>query len=89
MSRVMHGACGKSWKQKGNKSGHCGNCHDTYYGITAFDAHQRLVDGRIVCRRDETTSTGRVLPWWQDDDAQWHIGERMTEEQKRKAGWAV
>ena len=75
-TRVTHGACGKSWNQAGNKSGHCSNCHETYYGTTAFDAHQKLVADQIVCeRRGE---------WWQDDDGQWHKGRRLTAEEKKK-----
>lgn len=87
MTTTTHGACGKTWDQRGNKSGHCSGCHDTYYGITAFDAHQRLENDRIICSRPDTTSKGRPIPWWQDNDGQWHMGERMTDEQKRERGW--
>lgn len=41
--------CGTIWKQSGNRTGHCSNCHRTFDGITAFDRHQRHVDGKLVC----------------------------------------
>lgn len=73
--RVSHGACGKTWDQKGNRSGHCGGtCHETFYGVTVFDKHRK--DG--VCL-DPRELPG---PWWQDDDEQWHFGVRLTDEQK-------
>lgn len=35
---TTHG-CGKSWRQRGNRTGHCGGCHETFEGVTLFDAH--------------------------------------------------
>ena len=47
---TTHGACGKSWKQRGNRTGHCAGCHETFEGIALFDAHQRVsADGKLVC----------------------------------------
>ena len=70
-----HGACGQSWSG-GERSGHCGGCHRTFYGLSTFDRH----------RRDRTCLDPATLPgpWWQDDDSQWHYGQRLTEEQKQK-----
>lgn len=52
MSAVTtHGACGKSWKQRGNRTGHCAKCHETFEGISLFDWHQLLTpDGAVICR---------------------------------------
>lgn len=51
MGVVSHGACGKSWKQRGNRTGHCSNCHETFEGLSLFDWHQTLDDqGRVLCR---------------------------------------
>lgn len=43
--------CGKTWKQRGNTSGHCTGCHETFEGITLFDAHQRRDDesSKTIC----------------------------------------
>ena len=47
---TTHGACGKSWKQRGNRTGHCAGCHETFEGLSLFDAHQRLAaDGSVIC----------------------------------------
>jgi len=47
---VSHGQCGKSWKQRGNRTGHCGACHETFEGLSLFDAHQSVSsDGRLIC----------------------------------------
>jgi hypothetical protein len=35
---TTHG-CGKSWKQRGSRTSHCGGCHETFEGLTLFDAH--------------------------------------------------
>lgn len=88
MSEVKHGACGKSWKQRGNRSGHCSGCHVTFYGITAFDQHHTRGDGGGPICVDP--ATGERGPWWLDaDGVHWHHGAPMTEEQKRKAGWVA
>ena len=83
-NRLTHPACGRTWRQKGNASGHCATCHETFYGITAFDAHlSRGDDGRPICRHPDTIT--KPGPWWRDDDGQWHLGKRMTPEQIREA----
>jgi hypothetical protein len=35
------------------RASHCCACHLTFGGVRAFDMHQRLVDGRVVCRTPE------------------------------------
>lgn len=49
MSQIVH--CGRncSWRQRGNRTGHCSGCHETFDGIEAFDRHQTVPDGRVVC----------------------------------------
>ena len=52
---TFHGACGKGWKQRGNRTGHCGGCHETFEGLALFDAHQRLrPDGSVICAAPES-----------------------------------
>ncbi|PPF56068.1 hypothetical protein C5B94_03875 [Clavibacter michiganensis] len=54
---TTHAACGKSWRQRGNRTGHCAACHETFEGITAFDAHQaQQPDGSVKCRDPRDTS---------------------------------
>lgn len=51
MAIVSHGACGKTWNQRGNRTGHCSKCHETFEGLSLFDWHQVLaVDGSVICR---------------------------------------
>jgi hypothetical protein len=47
---VSHGACGIQWTQVGNQTGHCSGCHLTFSGEWAFDRHQSIIDGRVVCK---------------------------------------
>lgn len=28
---------------------HCAGCHQTFSGVSSFDLHQRLDDGKVVC----------------------------------------
>lgn len=74
--RISHGACGKTWEQKGNKSGHCSDCHEVFYGLSAFDKHRK----EMTCR-DPLTLKGE---WWQDEDQQWHCGRRLSEAEKKE-----
>ena len=47
---TAHGVCGKTWKQRGNRTGHCSGCHETFEGETLFDAHRvTLDDGTRGC----------------------------------------
>jgi len=36
---IRHGTCGTWWT--GANRSHCSNCHRTFSGLSAFDAHQR------------------------------------------------
>lgn len=47
---TYHGACGKGWKQRGNRTGHCAACHETFEGMSVFAAHRRQnEDGTAFC----------------------------------------
>lgn len=77
----------------GSTGGHCGKCHRSFRGEKAFDAHlirRNDGSGRSDCAADMNAipkASGGVHPYWQDDAGVWHYGARMTEEDKRKAGW--
>jgi len=59
---VTHPKCGKSWKQHGNRTGHCAKCHETFEGVTAFDAHQRINDdGSVTCLDPRTIKVSGVF----------------------------
>lgn len=59
--RVSHGACGKSWVQRGNRTSHCSQCHETFEGITLFDRHQVRRDGVIVCLDPQALDGARLV----------------------------
>ena len=53
---TKHGACGKTWRQVGNRTGHCSRCHQTFQGSTLFDGHQTMnARGDVVCADPATT----------------------------------
>jgi hypothetical protein len=58
---TVHGACGKTWHQRGNLTGHCGGCHETFEGLRVFDSHQRI-DGGVVTCLDPATVMDRGVP---------------------------
>lgn len=37
---------------------HCGRCHQTFTGVTAFDEHQRLTGVGVACLDPEATRDG-------------------------------
>lgn len=46
----VHPKCGQTIRQRGNKTGHCPKCCQTFEGQSLFDAHQRSArDGSIIC----------------------------------------
>ena len=52
---VTHPKCRKSWLQRGNRTGHCAMCHETFEGSKLFDAHLlRAADGSVSCRDPRT-----------------------------------
>lgn len=77
-----HGACGKTWIQRGNRSGHCSGCHATFEGIAAFDAHRRTDDdGQRVCVDPATVKVaGHLLELI---GGTWR-GPRMSDEEKER-----
>ena len=57
---TTHG-CGKSWRQVGNRTSHCGRCHTTFGDLGTFDAHFRRVAAGVECR-DPGEMVVRGLP---------------------------
>jgi hypothetical protein len=89
MNGILHPECGTRFPAS-ERTGHCGNCCRTFYGLAAFDQHQSVTDGSVRCSdpsADTVTAKGEPKPWWLDDKDRWHYGERLTEEQKQKMGW--
>lgn len=54
--------CGTRWQQIGNQTGHCSACHHTFASLDAFDAHQRMVNGKSVCVDPAFLRTGAGAP---------------------------
>lgn len=56
--------CDTTWQQLGNQAGHCSGCHRTFASLDAFDAHQRIRDGRNVCLDPATLTSEDGKPRW-------------------------
>lgn len=41
--------CNTIWRQTGNRTGHCSQCHRTFQGGGAFDRHQSTQGGVVTC----------------------------------------
>lgn len=60
---TAHGACGKTWKQRGNITGHCSGCHETFEGVALFDKHRTdAPDGSRTCRNSESMEYPKGYP---------------------------
>lgn len=70
--------CGKTVPDTGY---HCAGCHETFRGLTAFDAHR--VDFKCVIEPvKDPYATGKGF--WLDGKGLWHIGKKMTDEEKKE-----
>lgn len=76
---TTHG-CGKSWKQRGNRTGHCSGCHETFEGLSLFDAHFDRSGLKLACRDPrEMEFNGSPLEFdsthgdgtWHEDRTKW------------------
>ena len=65
---ASHGACGKSWHQSGNRTSHCGGCHETFASLAVFDSHRR--DGKCLAPVDVTHN--HKAPIAQRPDGIWY-----------------
>lgn len=79
---TAHGVCGKTWRQRGNRTGHCGGCHETFEGEGVFDAHRvTLDDGTRGCLKPESMKfRGELLRL---ENGTWR-GPRMSEAAKAR-----
>lgn len=69
---TSHGACGKSWPQRGNRTGHCSACHETFEGLTLFDAHRVVgADGKRVCLDPSALEYPKGWRLQQDEHGVW------------------
>lgn len=73
--------CGKTWIQHGNSSGHCTQCHETFYGIDAFDRHFSHDDqGKPICLPvKDLPPTLERRGWLADEEGQWHWAKVKTD----------
>ena len=68
----------------GNMTGHCAQCHETFYGEGAFDRHQvhDRADGRPTCiPPSQYAPKPNGAAFWADHEGQWHYGQPMTAEE--------
>lgn len=49
--------CQKTITYRGDATGHCAKCHETFSSESAFDAHQRLEEGKVTCLNPATYQT--------------------------------
>ena len=81
MTTSIHPACGKEIRYHGNATGHCDQCHETFYGEGAFDRHQvhNRADGKPTCIPPAEYKPGPSgNTFWADHEGQWHYGQPMT-----------
>jgi hypothetical protein len=72
--------CGAVWRQRGNLTGHCTACHQTFQGIELFDRHQSTdADGRTHCRAGSEIRLGKAEHRLELIDGVWR-GPRMSPE---------
>ena len=58
---------------RGFKTCHCAACHRTFTSVEAFDRHQRLEDGGIVCLDPATLQRRDGLPLYDRPSNRWAI----------------
>lgn len=81
LNRYRHGFCGKIVR---NSAYHCGGCCETFVGETAFVQHRR---GMQCSTEPVKDPYAKGQGFWLDDEGYWHVGAKMTQEQKEKLGW--
>lgn len=79
---TSHGSCGRTWRQRGNRTGHCSGCHETFEGEKLFDAHRvTLNDGTRGC------ADPRSMEWQGEplriENGTWR-GPRMDAEERER-----
>lgn len=78
-STYLHVACGQRVK---NSAYHCGACHRSFIGLTAFDGHRAGMNCDMLFAADPYQS--KPVEFWEDDEGYWHRGQKMTDEQKQQ-----
>lgn len=84
---ITHAACGKQWT--GLSTSHCGGCHETFTGISAFSAH-RVGDGNGDWHCSDPkdvglVDAGRKYPCWREPVDESHAGwfKKLREKESR------
>ena len=82
---ILHPKCGQRFADS-ERTGHCGTCCQTFFGLAAFDKHLVRENGRYWHTVPEDNE---VSEWYLDEKQRWHHGPRMSDEQKQQLGWAA
>jgi hypothetical protein len=64
---VSHGACGKTWRQVGDRTSHCAGCCQTFASLTLFEAHRsrnRCVDPAEITHRGQLLAQDVLGVWF-------------------------
>jgi len=90
---VSHGACGKTWHQSGNRTSHCGGCHETFASLSVFESHRR--DQKCLAPEDVRHNRKRGIAqrpdgiWYSPadaEDARAHFGNGVEQPDADPAG---
>lgn len=75
---VTHSKCGRTWLQRGNRTGHCALCHESFEGVSLFDKHQRVSpDGFVTCVDPATMEFPKDYPLKQDEYGTWSTTKKF------------
>jgi hypothetical protein len=72
--------CSKCNKRIPGSAYHCSTCHDSFSGLTAWDAHR--VDGECIVQIAADPFTAEKKEFWLDGAGVYHLGRKLTEEEK-------
>lgn len=81
MTTTNHGACGRTWTQRGNRTSHCDGCHATFATLDLFDRHRTGPWEARRCLDPATENLGtmkRPVAVAQDDEGVWSTPEGLA-----------
>lgn len=71
--------CSKCKKRMPNSAFHCSTCHDSFAGLTAWDAHRVEGECKITIAADPYAAGTKEF--WVDDRGVHHLGRKLTAEE--------
>lgn len=74
--------CSKCGKRMPNSAYHCSTCHESFSGLTAWDAHR--ADGECQWTESLDPYTTGPKEFWRDEKGVFHLGRKLTDEEKKE-----